>query len=154
MISGKPTFQDLHKSSTYKDTPLNDARLRCALEFYSLFVDKLSISTDTDHALELTSSFGLSADQLTTLKGNGLKPEDIAGDPGTQHARVHELLHWFARLAEGRANSKWIRSHAYELAYYVATNNMNAKLDLYKVKQDAFMQGVNITAKNAHYLSD
>lgn len=113
---------------------------------------KVTFEIDTDNVPVLTNPFGLNTTQLTTLRTMGLKPEMISADPGTQHLRVHELLHWFARLAEGRANPKWTVSHAYELAYYIAITNMNSGIDLSKVKQNAFLQGVNITAEERELL--
>jgi len=49
-----------------------------------------------------------------------LKPEEITGSSETRERRAAELVRWFARHAEGNANPKWFRQHAYELAHYVA----------------------------------
>jgi hypothetical protein len=49
-----------------------------------------------------------------------LKPDEINGDADTKDARVKELVYWFARYADGRANPKWVTEHAMELAHYCA----------------------------------
>jgi len=49
-----------------------------------------------------------------------LKPEEITGDSQTRERRAAELVRWFARHADGNANPKWFKMHAYELAHYVA----------------------------------
>lgn len=49
-----------------------------------------------------------------------LKPNEITGDLSLREARVAELVHWFARLADGNANPRWLTTHAFELAHYTA----------------------------------
>ncbi len=70
-----------------------------------------------------TTGFGLSKNDLERLLGECLKPEEISGEITVQRARVKELINWFRRFADGNANPKWFRAHAFELAYYVAINN-------------------------------
>ncbi|KWF90343.1 hypothetical protein WL95_27320 [Burkholderia cepacia] len=91
------------------------------------------------------AGYGLSSEQLAVLCSNGLKPEEIGGDAATQHDRVRELVHWFARFARGEANPKWAHSHAFELAYFVASNGQNRQIDLHAIKDVAYLEGVNIT---------
>lgn len=50
-----------------------------------------------------------------------LKPEEIAGEPDIRETRVNELIRWFSRLGDGNANKKWLGSHAFELAHYIAS---------------------------------
>lgn len=47
-----------------------------------------------------------------------MKPEEIDGSTEKRHARVRELVAWFARFSDGRANPKWFREHAFELALF------------------------------------
>lgn len=49
-----------------------------------------------------------------------MKPEEITGDTQKRELRAEELVNWFARYAQGNANPKWLESHAFELAHYVA----------------------------------
>lgn len=93
-----------------------------------------------------TSGFDLSKDDLQKLLGECLKPEEIAGDASIQHGRVKEIILWFWRYAQGRANPKWFRAHAFELAYYIATNAGNRFIDLTAVKQKGWLEGINITS--------
>ena len=93
---------------------------------------------------EPTGNYGLSPLQLDSLLRAGLKPEEIGGTPAAQHDRVRELLHWFARFLDGHANPKWARAHAYELAYFVATNGMNRTIDIRAIADAAYKEGVNI----------
>jgi len=67
------------------------------------------------------NGFDLSKDDLKKLLSQCLKPEEISGEVGVQQARIKELMHWFKRFAEGKANAKWLHGHAFELAYYIAT---------------------------------
>ena len=55
-----------------------------------------------------------------------MKPEQISDDRRIE--RLQELLSWFSRLIDGHANPKWLREHAYELAYAVATTPLAAPL--------------------------
>ncbi|MFJ1260110.1 hypothetical protein [Cupriavidus sp. CuC1] len=98
-----------------------------------------------DSASAKAGSFGLTPEKVAALRGAGLKPEEIGGIPDKQHERVHELLHWFARLVDGNANPKWLASHAFELAYYIASTGMNQGIDLRAVQRAAFLEGVNIS---------
>lgn len=49
-----------------------------------------------------------------------LKPEEISGDANVCNDRLDELIRWFVRYSEGKANQKWADAHAYELAFYIA----------------------------------
>lgn len=69
------------------------------------------------------NEFGLSEDDLKKVLGQCLKPEEISGDKNLQAERVKELIRWFNRYADGNANPKWFHRHAFELVYYLATNN-------------------------------
>jgi hypothetical protein len=84
------------------------------------------------------SRFGLTPEQLAALKSKCLKPEEIDGTPETQHLRVRELLHWFAR----GGNPKWLSGHAAELAFYVATGGKFAEIDLRELKMGAWREGM------------
>ncbi|MBB5411861.1 hypothetical protein HDG34_005827 [Paraburkholderia sp. HC6.4b] len=99
----------------------------------------------SDASTVRTENFGLSAMQLSALRDAGLKPEEIAGEPDVQQERVRELLHWFARFIHGSANGRWAVSHAFELAYYIASNGVNRTIDMQASLQAAYMEGVNIT---------
>jgi len=89
--------------------------------------------------------FGLGAEQIDALRTKSLKPEEIAGAPDVQLDRVRELVRWFARLADGHANPKWIRGHAFELAYYVANMDVKRDIDLKTVREASFKQGAAIS---------
>ena len=89
--------------------------------------------------------YGLGAEQLQQLLDGGLKPEEISGAADVQHDRVHELVWWFARLTQGSANAKLAVRHACELAYFVATNGVNRRINLKAIRDAAFKEGVNIT---------
>lgn len=91
--------------------------------------------------------FGLSAEQVETLRSNGLKPEEIAGDQRIQARRAKELLHWFVRLARDSANPKWTRSHAFELAYYLATTDDRAPFDIAAVERASWLKGLQEPAE-------
>lgn len=91
------------------------------------------------------TNFGMSDEALKLLLDKCLKPEEIAGDPALQLARVNELVHWFARLAAGHANSKWAVAHAFELAWYVATQSVNREVNLREIKLESFIKGMNTT---------
>jgi len=95
---------------------------------------------------EQRAGFGLDDEKVERLRANSLKPEEIAGDDETQHDRVDELLHWFARLANRSANPKWLEGHAFELAYYVATQSGNRNINIQAVRDKAFKEGLNVTA--------
>lgn len=62
------------------------------------------------------------------LLAHTLKPEEIAGPE--RENRINELLHWFKRYNDGNANPKWLRAHASELAYYIATLHSKALPDV------------------------
>lgn len=62
----------------------------------------------------------INAVQIATIRECAMKPEEI-DDPAKRTARTKELLRWFDRLAMGNANPKWLREHAFELAYIIAT---------------------------------
>lgn len=89
--------------------------------------------------------FNLSKTDIDTLFQASLKPEEIGGDAVTQLKRVDELIHWFVRLSRGQADPKWTKSHASELAYYIATTASNRFIDLKAVEMKAWKEGVNIT---------
>lgn len=97
---------------------------------------------DKAPAVVVPQPFGLSTEEIETLRSNGLKPEEIAGDQRVQAQRVGELLHWFVRLARDSANPKWTRSHAFELAYYLATTDDRAPFDIDAVERAAWLQGL------------
>lgn len=48
-----------------------------------------------------------------------LKPEDISGD--SRNSRIAELMGWFDRYYNGKANPKWLKPHVAELCYYILT---------------------------------
>jgi hypothetical protein len=89
--------------------------------------------------------FGLSDIEINKLLERCLKPEEISGDGATQLDRVRELVKWFLRYADGNANPKWFQAHAFELVYYIATTASNRFIDLEKVREKSFWEGVNIT---------
>jgi hypothetical protein len=88
---------------------------------------------------------GLSEGGVATLLRESLKPEEIGGAPDLQQCRVRELLHWFVRFTRRMANPKWLESHAYELAYYIATNGANRAIDVAAIRQAGFIEGCNIS---------
>ncbi|RWQ35486.1 MAG: hypothetical protein EOS20_18430 [Mesorhizobium sp.] len=90
-------------------------------------------------------AFGLDAESIEAFRFNSLKPEEIAGDARTQAKRIGELLHWFARLQRGSANPKWTMAHAMELAYYIATTDDRAPIDIAQIEKDAWLKGVKAT---------
>lgn len=100
-----------------------------------------------------TAHFGLASEQIDKLKASGLKPEEIAGDdPGAQLQRVRELIWWFARFADGHANPKWLRGHAFELVYYIACMDVKQGIDLHAIKNASYLEGVNISASDRRAL--
>jgi len=60
--------------------------------------------------------FGIRPDVLLR---ESLKSDEISGPARPE--RIRELLAWFSRYADGYANGKWLRGHAFELAYVLAT---------------------------------
>lgn len=48
-----------------------------------------------------------------------LKPEDISGE--SRNSRIAELMGWFDRYYNGKANPKWLKPHVAELCYYILT---------------------------------
>jgi hypothetical protein len=71
--------------------------------------------------------WGLTEQEVEALRASGLKPEEISGGAEARDRRVRELLCWFVRLADGNANPKWTREHAFELAYHIATAERDAQ---------------------------
>lgn len=135
----------------YRDA-LRKIRYCCAvpaaLAMRKIAIDALDVHPPEDAApgdAKPFHSYGMSAEQVQALLSNGLKPEEIGGADDVQHDRVHELVWWFARLADGNANAKWAIRHAFELAYYVANNGINHQIDLKSIRNAAFKEGVNIT---------
>lgn len=90
------------------------------------------------------SRFGLNEEQLARLLDGSLKPEEIDGTPEIQHRRIRELLAWFARPPEFAGNPKWLRSHAMELAYYIATGGKLESIDLSALTRAAFIEGLQV----------
>lgn len=80
------------------------------------FYISVKVSSDLGEGLPDSKS----SIQQTLLK-HCLKPKEIAGEPDVRETRANELVRWFARLADGNANSKWLGSHAFELAHYIAS---------------------------------
>jgi hypothetical protein len=91
-----------------------------------------------------SNNFGLTPFQLAALLEAGLKPEEIGGNPQVQHERVCELIQWFSRFIDGNANPKWAYQHAYELAYYIASNGMNRAINTREIADNAYKEGINI----------
>lgn len=71
------------------------------------------------------NGYNVSDDVISTLLKNSMKPKEINGIKADD--RVLELIHWFARLANNRANPKWTETHGMELAYYCAKLFNNKK---------------------------
>lgn len=123
-----------------------------------LYVAQPAPATEAQGQAEATDAkqfhyFGLSTEELQWLLDGSLKPEEIASiDEGEQHSRVSELVHWFARFTQGKANSKWANRHACELAYFIATNSINRSIDLDAITKAAFKEGVNITPEERNVL--
>jgi hypothetical protein len=105
-------------------------------------LEALPTPQPVERPCEPVAPFGIDKDGVEALRANGLKPEEISGDPKLQAERVRELLHWFVRLSRGSANPKWTRDHAFELAYYIATTDDRAPIDTSKIEQDAWLKGV------------
>lgn len=97
-------------------------------------------------------NYGLSQDQLKALLYNCMKPVEINNSADKRHARVQELLRWFARHATGSANPKWAAEHAFELAYFIATGGMNQHIDLREVSQKSFARGFNASESDRSIL--
>jgi hypothetical protein len=103
---------------------------------------------------EITANFGLSEEQMKLILSKCMKPEEIAGTPEQIQDRVRELLHWFVRLAEGKANKIWTFQHAMELAYYIASNAVNQHLDLSAVRCNAYSEGIVASEKDRQILKN
>ncbi len=103
--------------------------------------------------LTLPGRFGINEDRLKILLSNCLKPEEISGDPLTQHTRVIELLSWFSREPEFAGNPKWLRGHGSELAYYLAAGSSLERLDLGALKKRKFDEGFFISEKDREILT-
>lgn len=100
-----------------------------------------------------TRSWGLSFEQIDTLKQNCLKPEEIAGeDKAVAARRVKELLHWMVRYANKSANPKWLTGHAFELAYRLATQSFQSSVDWQEFGQAAYLEGLNCPASDRRVL--
>lgn len=108
--------------------------------------------TDKSNTQAAPFGHGLTSEQADLLLVSSLKPEEIGGAPDLQHRRVRELLHWFARLTQGNANPKWLRGHAFELAYYVATMGPDRSLDVDAIHKAGFLEGVNISPEDRRML--
>lgn len=117
-----------------------DAAVRSARERYE------PTPRASDASTVRTDNFGLDAGSMQRLLDACMKPEEIAGTIDVQHERVAELVSWFVRHIGGGANPKWTAVHAYELAYYIASNGINRAIDMRESKQAAYMEGVNISA--------
>jgi hypothetical protein len=104
-----------------------------------------------EQPLSKPTHFGLTGEQLVRILSKCLKPEEINGTPETQHERIAELIHWFARYADGVANPKWAVSHAFELAYYIATHAVNQHLDTATIRKDAYIQGLVSSETDRHF---
>jgi len=77
------------------------------------------------------------------LASKCLKIDQIQSDnPVNRIERIQELLNWFERLALGQANPKWLEGHAFELAYYLKTNNNELKIDFEAGRKKAFFEGL------------
>lgn len=88
-----------------------------------------------DDEPQCEAGFGINGEQLSWLLISSLKSDEIAGPPEVRQKRVRELLHWFVRLTQGWANPKWLYGHAMELAYHIATNDVNRGIDLSAIEQ-------------------
>lgn len=108
--------------------------------------------TDKSNTQAAVPGHGLNSEQADLLLVSSLKPEEIGGAPDLQHRRVRELLHWFTRLTQGNANPKWLRGHAFELAYYVATMGPDRSLDVDAIHKAGFLEGVNISPEDRRML--
>lgn len=95
--------------------------------------------------LTTACGYGLNDEQVALLLAEGLKPEEIGGTAELQHARVGELVRWFARLATKSANPKWAVSHAFELAYFVATSAGNRHIDIKLIREAAYKEGAMVS---------
>ena len=91
--------------------------------------------------------------KLLVLKDQCLKPELINGNKVEQIERVQELIHWFVRFADGKANPKWLKSHASELAFYLLKNDTSLDIDFESIRTKGFFEGVNITSDERELLA-
>lgn len=96
--------------------------------------------------------FGISQADIQIILDKSLKPEEIAGEASIQLGRVKELVLWFVRYAKGSANPKWFQAHAFELAYYIATNAGNRFIDLEAISRKGWKEGINISDKERELL--
>ena len=108
-------------------------------------MDEAGVRLSAASTKRFAANFGLTPQDLQQLLQASLKPEEISGPPDVQHERVYELVLWFRRLAAGQANPKWATQHAFELAFYIASNSVNRTIDLHATKQAAYIEGVNIS---------
>ena len=78
---------------------------------------------------------------LEVLLKSCMKPEEIQGSGEVKLKRIQELLGWFVRLESGQANPKWLRGHAYELAYHIATTTPFLDIDISTIEMRGFREG-------------
>lgn len=123
------------------ETALREAMTEVAAKLRTLSVVKQSLTTECHNE----PGYGLTAEQVALLLSEGLKPEEIGGSAELQHARVGELVRWFARLARQQANPKWAVSHAFELAYFIATNAGNRHIDLQPIREASYKEGAMVS---------
>jgi hypothetical protein len=107
--------------------------------------DKRAVQCEACATAPQPPGFDLATDDVEKLLSQCLKPKEISGVAAVQLDRIKELMHWFRRFADGNANPKWFRAHAFELAYYIATTAGNRFIDLEAVRREAWIEGVNIT---------
>ena len=82
---------------------------------------------------------------MNSLLVKCMKIDQITSDnPVHRIERIQELLNWFERYATGQANPKWLEGHAFELAYYLATNNNELKIDFEAERNKAFKEGLTV----------
>lgn len=157
---GDIIFRDIKTKSIYSYEGINPK----TKEFYFQGInDDLYMPFDGVEWLEETPAnqpiegeqkpFGISETGLKQLLAQTLKPEEIDGEARVQQDRIRELINWFYKYAMGGGNPKWFQPHAFELAYYIATNSGNRFIDLEAVRQAAFKEGVNITPAERSILS-
>lgn len=126
---------------TYKEGVIYQRGLQAA---YQHALEMMAPPSSFNDVGRYTNPFGLSQNALRLMLHKTLKPAEISGDPEMIHRRATELVKWFAQLAQGDANPKWLESHAFELAYYVATNSGNRYINIEELTQVSFLKGVHL----------
>ena len=97
--------------------------------------------------------FQLSRETIDLFLTCALNPQEIAGKPAIQHARVKQVLQWFEGLAKDQVDPAWLAHYAYELAYYTATNGAQRCIDVDAERRNALVHGMALRDREPKVLS-